>query len=73
MDQLLASLSERRGKGRFRKAGQEIRVVWGSDDGGWDRPERQELERDELLDLLGEACRAEPALSLDWYAVGPLD
>jgi hypothetical protein len=73
MDQLLASLTQRRTKGRFRKVGREIRVAWGSDDGGWDRPERQELEREELLHLLHETCRSEAGLSLEWYAVGPLD
>jgi hypothetical protein len=73
MDELLASLSEQRGKGRFRMVGKEIRVVWGSDDGGWDRPERSELEREQLLDLIRETCRNGSALSADWYAVGPLD
>jgi hypothetical protein len=73
MELLLASLSERRSKGRFRKVGREIRVVWGTEDGGWDRPERSELEREELLEELRDACRAGSALSLDWYAVGPLD
>ncbi len=70
---LLGRLSERRGRARFNLRGSEIRVTWGSDDGGWDRPERQELEREQLLELLSETCRAEPGLSLDWYAVGPLD
>ncbi len=73
MDQLLASLTERRAKGRFRKVGREIRVEWGADDGGWDRPERRELEREELLHLLRETCRAGSALNADWYAVGPMD
>jgi hypothetical protein len=73
MDQLLALLVQRRSKGRFRKVGKEIRVAWGSDDGGWDRPQRLELEREELLHLLHETCRADAALSLDWYAVGPLE
>jgi|SRR5581483_1654749 len=73
MDQLLASLSGHRSKGRFRKVGREIRVVWGSEDGGWDRPERRELEREQVLDLIRERCREESSLSADWYAVGPLD
>ncbi len=73
MELLLASLSERRSKGRFRKVGREIRVVWGSDDGGRDRSERSELEREELLEELRDICRAGSTLSLDWYAVGPLD
>jgi hypothetical protein len=73
MDQLLASLSDHRGKGRFRQVGREIRVTWGTEDGGWNRPERRELEREELLDLLRETCRAESGLRLDWYAVAPLD
>jgi hypothetical protein len=73
MDQLLSSLSEQRSKGRFRKVGREIRVAWGNDEGGgWDRPERQELEREQLLDLIRSTCRA-GTLSIDWYAVGPLD
>jgi hypothetical protein len=74
VDQLLATLSDRCGKGRFSKVGREIRVSWGRDDGnGWDRPVRQELEREELLELLREACRTESGLRLDWYAIGPLD
>lgn len=73
IDQLLAKLSGRGGNGRFNLRGSEIRVTWGNDDGGWGRPERQELEREELLDLLRETCQAESGLRLDWYAVGPLD
>jgi hypothetical protein len=74
LDQLLASLSGRRTKGRFYKIGREIRVTWGSEDGnGWDRPERMELEREELLTLLGQACGEQSSLRVDWYAVGPLD
>jgi hypothetical protein len=74
LEQLLASLSARRGKGRFYKVGSEIRVTWGSDDSnGWGRMERVELEREELLQLLRDACRTTPPLRLDWYAVGPLD
>jgi hypothetical protein len=72
--QLLDSLSGRRGKGRFYKVGSEIRVTWGQDDSNaWDRPERREVEREELLDLLRETCRETPSLQLDWYAIGPLD
>ena len=72
--QLLDSLSGRRGKGRFYKVGSEIRVTWGDDDSnGWDRTERLELEREELLDVLRKACRETPSLQLDWYAIGPLD
>jgi len=70
---LLATLSERRTKGRFSKVGSEIRVVWGHRDAGWDRHEREEAEREELLEVLRDACRAEPRLKLDWYAIGPLD
>jgi len=74
MEQLLATLSGSRGKGRFYKVGREIRVNWGHDDtSAWDRPERVELERQELLEMLRETCRTEPRLRLDWYAVGPLD
>jgi len=73
LEQLLASLTSRRSKARFRKVGTEIRVDWGRDDGGWDRPERQELEREQLLELVREACLTEPPLRLDWYAVGPLE
>ena len=73
VEQLLATLSERRSKGRFSKVGSEIRVTWGRVEGGWDRHERQEAEREELLELLRDACRAEPQLKLDWYAIGPLD
>jgi hypothetical protein len=74
LDQLLATLSGHRAKGRFYKIGREIRVTWGSEDGsGRDRPERMELERDELLTLLREACVERPPLRLEWYAVGPLD
>jgi hypothetical protein len=74
VDRLLASLSARRSSGRFYKVGAEIRVNWGHDEArGWDRPERLELEREELLELLTEACRATPPMRLDWYAVGPLD
>ena len=73
VEKLLAMLSARRSKGRFYKVGNEIRVSWGLDDGGWDRPERQELEREELLALIREACRNGSGLSADWYAVGPLD
>ena len=73
IDQLLVKLSGGRGRGRFNLRGSEIRVAWGNDDGGWNRPERLELEREELLELLRETCRAESGLRLDWYAVGPLD
>ena len=74
LDQLLASLSGRRSKGRFYRVGKEIRVTWGAEEGnGWNRPERMELEREELLGLLQEACREGPPLQLDWYAVGPID
>ena len=74
LDQLLASLSGRRSNGRFRRIGKEIRVTWGPEDGnGWDRPERMELEREQLLELLEQACREKPPLRLDWYAVAPLD
>jgi len=74
VDQLLASLGGIRSKGRFAKVGSEIRVTWGRDDSnGWDRPERLEVEREELLQLLRQACRAETRLHLDWYAIAPLD
>jgi hypothetical protein len=74
MDRLLASLSGQSGKGRFRKVGREIRVVWGTEDGGWDRPERREFERAEVLDFIRETCHeGGPALNIDWYAIGPLD
>jgi hypothetical protein len=74
IEKLLTSLGAIRSQGRFAKVGSEIRVTWGRDDaGGWDRPERSEVEREELLDLLRQACGAETALQLDWYAVGPLD
>jgi hypothetical protein len=74
VDQLLATLTGRRGKGRFYKVGKEIRVTWGhGDDSSRDRTERLEREREELLELLREACGAGSRLKLDWYAVGPLD
>lgn len=74
LDQLLTALSGRRTKGRFYMIGREIRVSWGSEeDNGWDRPERMELEREELLRLVRDACSEKPPLQLDWYAVGPLD
>jgi hypothetical protein len=74
LEQLLETLSGRRTKGRFYKVGSEIRVTWGHDDSnGWDRPERLELEREELLDLLRDTCRATPPMQLEWYAIGPLD
>jgi hypothetical protein len=74
VDQLLATLAGRRGKGRFYKVGREMRVSWGEEDGSrWDRPELVEVERVEVLDMLRDTCRAEPHLNLDWYAVGPLD
>ena len=73
VEQLLATLSGRRSKGRFSKVGSEIRVVWGRDDGGWDRDLRREAEREELLELLREACGPGGPLKLDWYAIGPLD
>jgi len=74
LDRLIGELGERRGRARFRKVGPEIRVVWGgSEEAGWDRPERIELERTELLRLLAERCRASDGLQLDWFAVGPMD
>lgn len=74
VEKLLAALEGRRTPGRFYRIGAEIRVNWGLDDGGgWDRSERQELERDEVLEELRAVCRSSPRLSVDWYAVGPLD
>ena len=73
-EQLLASLAGRRSEARFSKVGSEIRVTWGREEGGWDRQRRQELEREELLELIAETCRrADPRLNVDWYAIGPLD
>jgi hypothetical protein len=75
LEQLLDRLSSgRRIKGRFYKVGSEIRVTWGRDDSnGWDRPERLELEREELLDVLRDACRKAPPMQLEWYTISPLD
>jgi len=74
LERLIGELGERRGQGRFRKVGSEIRVTWGrGEHAGWDRPERIELERRELLKLLSERCRGSDGLELDWFAVGPID
>ncbi len=74
LERLMAELGERRGAGRFHKVGREIRATWYQPQrDGWDRPELLELERSELLELLGELCAGAPALELDWYAIGPLD
>jgi hypothetical protein len=74
VQKLLASLGGIRSNGRFAKVGSEIRVTWGREEGnGWDRPERTELEREQLLDLLRQACATGSGLQLDWYAISPLD
>lgn len=74
LDRLIGELGDRRGQGRFRKVGPEIRVTWGRGEGaGWDRPERTELEREELLTLLARTCRASDGLDLGWFAVGPME
>ncbi len=73
VDRLLAQLQGRRSNGRFRKVGSEIRVSWGHGEGSaWERPERQELEREEVLQLLRDTCDGASELQVDWYAVGPL-
>jgi hypothetical protein len=74
VDELLAVLGARRGSGRFYKVGREIRATWGDvESGGRDRPERMELARQQLLELIRAICEAAPALDADWYAVGPTD
>ncbi len=74
VDQLLAHLGTQRSNGRFNKVGSEIRVTWqDAEVSGWDRPERMELEREELLQLLQATCDRVPELDADWYAIGPLE
>ncbi|MGO9487519.1 MAG: hypothetical protein ACLQBB_00645 [Solirubrobacteraceae bacterium] len=74
LSRLQEQLTTQRRNGRFYKVGSEIRVTWGRHESdGWERPERLELERTELLELIEKTCAGVPELQLDWFAVGPLD
>lgn len=74
VDQLLGHLQGQPNGRRFHKIGSEIRVAWGNDESrGWGRPERLELEREELLNLLQRTCTGSGDLKVDWYAIAALD
>jgi hypothetical protein len=73
IDRLWSALGPRRGEVRFVKAGRAIKASMRVEEGNRiAREARYESDRQVLLELLDDVCRAAtPALTLDWYAISP--
>ncbi len=72
LDLLGAHVERRFADVRFNHVGSEIRAnVSREDTFGRTSEELAEIERREVLDLVGGICERAPELKLDWYAVSP--
>jgi hypothetical protein len=72
LDLLGAHVERRFADVRFTHVGPEIRANVSREDAlGHTSDELSEIERREVLELVGEICERAPELKLDWYAVSP--
>ena len=72
MDRLAQRIPARREDVLFSKVGGEIRARLDRDEAvSMPQEERVEIEREAVLEAVGEVCERSPDLKLDWYAVAP--
>ncbi len=72
LDLLSERIPARREDVMFSKVGGEIRARLDREDSAWrTEDERSEIDREAVLQAVGQVCERSPDLKLDWYAVSP--